>query len=99
MSKAEEKAFKAYPKMSRISEPHGIIPADNESHYIGDANVEKREGFIEGYHQAEKDLALTWKDIEKIDNLLWNLSSEWSDKNDNVGYFQEVLNRFNKLKK
>ena len=99
MSKAEERAFEAYPKMSRISEPHGIIPADNESHYIGDANVEKQEGFIEGYHQAEKDLALTWKDIEKIDNLLWNLSSEWSGKNDNVGYFQEVLNRFNKLKK
>lgn len=54
---AEERALEVYPKMSRISEPHGVIPADYESHYIGDANAEKREGFIEGYHQAEKDVA------------------------------------------
>ena len=45
-----------------------------------------------------KDLALTVEDIEKIDNLLWDLSSKWSDKNDNAGYFQDVLNRFNKQK-
>ena len=68
MSKAEEMALKAYPKMSRISEPHEAIPADNQSHYIGDANAEKREGFINGYHQAEKDLELTWQDIAELCN-------------------------------
>jgi len=93
MSKAEERAFEAYPKMSRISEPHGIIPADNESHYIGDANVEKQEGFIEGYHQAEKDLALTWKDIK----LIWNITDEM-DNMPEEEFYQEVLNQFNKLK-
>jgi hypothetical protein len=34
--------------MSRISEPHGVIPADTQSHYLGDANQDKREGFIDG---------------------------------------------------
>ena len=61
MKSAEERALKAYPKMSRISEHHGVIPADNKSHYLGDANAEKREGFIEGYHQAEKDLEIAKK--------------------------------------
>ena len=44
----DEAALKAYPKMSRVSEPHGIIPADNKSHLLGDGNSEKREGFITG---------------------------------------------------
>ena len=69
MSKAEEKALEEYPKMSRITEPHGVIPADNKSHYLGDANEEKRKGFIKGYHQAEKDLELTWEDISKITSI------------------------------
>lgn len=61
-------------------------------------NFNNKDAFLYGYQQAEKDLALTIEDIEKIDNLLWNLSSKWSDKNDNAGYFQEVLNQFNKQK-
>ena len=69
MSKAEERALEAYPKMSRVSEPHGLIPADYKSHYLGDGNEEKREGFIVGYHQAEKDLELTWEDIKLLDKI------------------------------
>ena len=72
MSKAENRAYKVYPKMSRISEPHGLIPADNKSHYLGDGNEEKREGFIVGYHQAEKDLELTWEDIKLLDRIFMN---------------------------
>lgn len=44
----EEVALLYYPIMSRISEPHGVIPADTQSHYLGDANQDKREGFIDG---------------------------------------------------
>ena len=44
----EKSALLYYPKMSRISEPHGIIPADNESHYIGDANEDNRKAFKAG---------------------------------------------------
>ena len=64
MSKiAEKKALETYPKMSRISEPHGIIPADNKSHRLGDANEENREAFIKGYEQAMQDF------LEKADKF------------------------------
>lgn len=43
-----------YPKMSRISEPHGIIHADNESHYIGDANEDNRKAFKDGAQWQKK---------------------------------------------
>ena len=56
MRTAEQKALEAYPKMSRISETHGVIPADNKSHCLGDANEENREAFIKGYDQAMQDL-------------------------------------------
>lgn len=97
MSKAEEKALKVYPKMSRITESHGIIPADYKSHYIGDANEEKRMGFIEGYHQAEKDLKLTWEDIEVIDQIFTDVFKDGFDVTTN-NYYQEVLRRFKSLK-
>ena len=103
MSKAEERALKAYPKMSRISEPHGVIPADNKSHYLGDANEEKRESFIKGYHQAEKDLELTWEDLAFI-----RLAFDALEANIHLGaikiqpmtkeYYQEVLKRFKDMK-
>lgn len=97
MDNIQKKALEVYPKMSRITEPHGIIPADYKSHYIGDANEEKRIGFIEGYHQAEKDLELTWKDIEAIDQIFTDVFKDGFDITTD-DYYQEVLNRFNKLK-
>ncbi len=52
MSKAEERALKAYP--IKIAVREGF-----------DENLRERKGFIKGYHQAEKDLALTWEDIRE----------------------------------
>ena len=97
MDNVQKKALEVYPKMSRVTEPHGIIPADYKSHYIGDANEEKRIGFIEGYHQAKKDLALTWKDIEAIDQIFTDVFKDGFDVTTN-NYYQEVLKRFNKQK-
>lgn len=57
-------------------------------------NCSSKEVFLLGYHQAEKDLELSWEDIRTIDQLLWDLSPEWSGKKDNEGYFKEVLKRF-----
>jgi len=57
MSKAEERALKAYP--IKIAEREGY-----------DENLRERKGFIKGYHQAEKDLELTIEDIKTIDKLL-----------------------------
>ena len=56
----------------------------------------KKMAYLKGYHQAEKDLALTWEDLEK----LWELMST---KRINDGLFdkedyEEVLKRF-KVKK
>jgi hypothetical protein len=44
MSKAEERALKAYP--IKIAEREGY-----------DENLRERKGFVKGYHQAEKDVA------------------------------------------
>lgn len=41
MKSIKEKALDVYPKMSRISKPHGVIPTCNKSYYLGDANEEK----------------------------------------------------------
>ena len=57
-----------------------------------------RNSIIEGYHQAEKDLELSWEDLATIDQLLWDLSIEWSDKKDSEGYFKEVLKQFKERK-
>ena len=52
--------------------------------------------YIEGYHQAEKDLKLGWKDIKLIIDIVdsENLKPHLFDEID----YQEVLNRFNKQK-
>ena len=72
MSRAEEQALKAYPKMSRITEPEGTL--------IGDGNAEKREGFVKGYKQAKQDLWHNVKDETPIDGerlLLINRNGEY----------------------
>ena len=87
MSKAEERALKAYPiVMSQYS--------DNCKEY--DSNESDRLTFIEGYHQAEKDLALTIEDIKQIDSLIDDVALEETDTMEDL--YQEVLNQFNKLK-
>ena len=78
MSKAEEKAQAVYPAWR-----NGIGDEfnSNSAYY----------GFIEGYHQAEKDLELTWEDIKTIDKLL-NQCVDYSNP------YQEVLKRFKERK-
>lgn len=62
MSKAEERALEAYPpkftKQKRYSKRV-------QSEKI-DVHQSVRTIYIKGYHQAEKDLELTWEDIHKI---------------------------------
>ena len=78
MKNIKEKALDVYPKMSRISEPHGIIPACNKSHYLGDANEEKREGFETGANYAideiEKILPKEDKNLNDYGKaLIWRI--------------------------
>lgn len=103
MSKAEDRALEKYPLMAD-DDKEGLEALK----YIGmececasvfnEVQEAKQAYFIEGYHQAEKDLELTWEDIKAIDQLLWDLCEEYSKKNDNEGYFKEVLKRFKDLK-
>lgn len=64
MTRAEERALEAYPTQ------------DMYSSLLDGSNRLKREVFINGYEQAEKDLALTWKlikaEIERLKNIAEN---------------------------
>ena len=92
MSKAEERALEAYPK--DIEKYVGV----NGVKSVVDNNSWQRAIFLKGYQQAEKDLALTWEDIEVIDQIFTDVFKDDFDVLTNE-YYQEVLNRFNKLKK
>ena len=80
MSKAEDRALEAYP----------VLMCYNDFQMVEeDINKPLREIYQEGYHQAEKDLELTWEDIKTIDKLL-NQCVDYSNP------YQEVLKRLKK---
>lgn len=90
MSKiAEQKTLEAYP--------YNRAYTDNDVEY--DGNFCNRLPYIEGYEQAEKDLALTWEDIQTIDNIVVDMArnTDWPLRGQEV-FYTEVLQRFAKLK-
>lgn len=108
MSKAKQRALEKYPLM-KDDDKEGLEALK----YIGmececasvfnEAQEAKQAYFIEGYHQAEKDLELTWRDTEQILDIIDNLVDETfnaynfsipADKE----FYQEVLKRFKDLK-
>ena len=96
MSKAEEAALKAYPT------PQGTTPSDNpwkkgRPWQDSDMNL-MRIPYIKGYKQAEKDLALTWQDIQTIAKIFHNLVFTISAVDPVENIYEEVLKRFNKYK-
>lgn len=96
MSKrGEQKALEAYPV-------RGEWIGNQYGYWDSDINSKARENFREGYEQAEKDLALTWKDIAKIDALILETNNEfavdYSKEISREQFYTEVLNRFNKSK-
>lgn len=66
----------------------GTIPVD--------LNTGARKRFIEGYEQAEKDLALTWDDMELLHRLFAEEEENFS-KHDKY-FYTEVLTRFKQFK-
>ena len=88
MSKAEDRALKAYP----------VKVAQREGY---DENLRERKGFIKGYHQAEKDNELTWKDISKIISIDQQVCGVMGIANYTYNHQQameEVLKQFKKMK-
>ena len=80
MSKAKERAKETYPLR------------DAEHVYDEERVIEAREYFIEGYHQAEKDIK------EELSNLFqeFMLDSVKDDTETHILHFVEVFN--NKIK-
>ena len=64
--------------------------------YTGYCKNDAYKHFLAGYHQAEKDLALTVDDIEIILDLYAQTSqyNDW-DLKEKKEFFEEVLRRFN----
>lgn len=90
MERAEERALEAYPiVMSQHS--------DNCKEY--DSNESDRLTFIEGYHQAEKDLELTSEYIYVILYSEREVMREFGkEDHTNEEICMEVLKRFKDLK-
>lgn len=98
MSKrAEDAALKAYPNVEQ--------PVWDESYpktlFV---RYTERNAFVKGYEQAEKDLILTWKDIKIIVEIADKMVSEdpnehpdWLETEE--GYYNAILDAFNKIRK
>lgn len=90
MSRAEERALEVYPRSEKYTFSQRLIIND------------QRDGFIQGYEQAEKDLALTWEDIKTIEQII--VTSDWYDFEINgklwsQEFYEEVLKRYLEAKK
>jgi len=67
----------------------------------------EKYAFIDGYEQAEKDLELTWEDVSKIRQIMfdynWQLRPEIVENKASLPkdeeYCREVLKRFIETKK
>ena len=96
MNRAEERALEAYPYSKGKAVVSGFGTIEFGQHH------DERVGYVEGYHQAEKDLALTIEDIEKIHTFLYaikhNKQGVFTFTRLSDEQYQEVLNRFNKQK-
>lgn len=96
MSKrAEEKALEAYPvKMTPLVYQDLIDQFGGKTEI--DVNTYPRCLFQESYEQAEKDLALTWEDIEKITDIhrdvLYNNPKRIMGAKEN---YEDTLKKFN----
>lgn len=87
LSRAEEMALKAYPR--------------DEDRELNFRRTNYRIAYERGYKQAEKDLALTWGDVQLLDHFVLELvreEKEGKDWGDGKEFYTEVLTRFKKFK-
>ena len=95
MSKrAEEAALKAYPPKRKEVSMSGCV------YTVVGGDFERRI-YQQGYEQAEKDLVLTWEDVQLLDFYAMECQVEESKGrkfNSSQEFFEEVLRRFKKAK-
>lgn len=88
MDKATKVAVEKYP--------HGTFDGP-----LGDS---LRAACAVGYMQAQKDLALTWEDVKKIEDLCMEVTTLFASVGRNKvilepPFYEEVLRRFNEQRK
>ena len=94
MSKAEQRAFEAYPqKVTKQKRYSKRVQSEKI-----DVCQPVRTIYIKGYHQAEKDLALTHKDVASLFVIATTITRENTTPMTDEEFYQKVLKRFNKLK-
>ena len=77
-----------------------------ERYWLEPSNIETQEkyaAYVEGYHQAEKDLELTWEDISVIRQIMFDYHKILREQKpihipSDKDYCQEVLKRFKEKK-
>lgn len=77
-----------------------------ERYWLEPSNIETQEkyaAYVEGYHQAEKDLELTWEDMRELHIIFADIDVDielckTNIKAETLGYYQEVLKQFKKKK-
>lgn len=91
MSRAEKLALGNYP-------PKYVGILDKNATPAIDMNEDARAAYIEGYEQAEKDLAPTWHSISYIFALIESLMCEQGKPAAprDEEFCKEVLKRYNK---
>lgn len=80
MDRAKEQALERCPKSENVIEEM--------------RNEIKRAQFVEGYHQAEKDLVLTYHDVARIFVIADTITKENTAPLTDKAFYQEVLKRF-----
>ena len=94
IDKATERALEEYPVFMTT-----LIPADDEHPLIEqDCNKFTRKAYLKGYHQAEKDLELTWEDIATIKKLGDDFVKQNHTPMSDEEFYKEVLKRFKERK-
>lgn len=105
MSKAEDLSRQyVLPFLDKEYEKYGEYKQMVLSKFDG---YDMMSSYEEGYHQAEKDLELTWKDIKIILDIEIDILHKCNSKKELVletypkgeDYYGEILKRFNKERK
>jgi len=78
--------------MARLAFPDNVVEGV-------DFNLMPRNCFRAGYEQAEKDLALTWEDVQLLDTFVLELVREEGKRwGGGEKFYTEVLTRFKQFK-
>ena len=93
MSKAEDLA------RQKALEKFPILFGERMGYDKTNLQQERRNAFEKGYHQAEKDLELTWTDMECIIKHYQDIMAKKSRVFVRVEDYQDLLKRFNKERK